>query len=160
MTPPAPVGRIAFLLGFAGLLPPVLAVLVMVEVRVGAGHLSFEVASAAQFATVFYAGVILSFLGGMWWGFAMRSEAGQGAIVAVAVLPSLIAFACMGWAALGLPLALKAPAMVLGVSILSTLPFDRHLVGTGYAPANWMRLRVPLSVGLGGLTIAAGLLGG
>jgi hypothetical protein len=45
-----------------------------------------------------------------------------------------------------------------GVALLLTLPVDRHLVATGDAPADWMRLRVPLSVGLGGLTIVAGWL--
>ena len=48
--------------------------------------------------------------------------------------------------------------IALGGAILLTLPVDRHLVATGEAPANWMKLRMPLSLGLGGLTIAAGLL--
>ena len=41
-----------------------------------------------------------------------------------------------------------------------TLPVDRRFVATGEAPVGWMALRVPLSLGLGLLTIAAGVLVG
>jgi len=48
--------------------------------------------------------------------------------------------------------------VAMGSAIMLTLPVDRWLVTRGAAPANWMRLRVPLSLGLGALTIAAGAL--
>lgn len=147
MTAPARVGRTAFLLGFAGLLPQVAAVALIVADP--SGMYDFPVAAAFG-----YGSLILSFLGGMWWGLAMRREAGQGNLAVLAVLPSLVPLAIA-------PMVLISwtwPLIALGSAILLTLPVDRHLVSTGEAPGNWMRLRVPLSLGLGALTIAAGLL--
>lgn len=153
MTPPAPVGRTAFLLGLSGLLPQAGAVgwlaMVRSDAPIGAGF--------GAIVALIYGGVILSFLGGMWWGFAMRRQDGQGPLAVLAILPSLFAAALPAlFLVTAQPFSLSLVA--LGVAILLTLVVDRHLVATGDAPANWMRLRVPLSVGLGGLTIAAGLL--
>lgn len=141
------VGPVARALGFAGLLPQVAAVGWMVL-----GHRSDWL-----FATI-YALVILSFLGGMWWGFAMREVARQPLLATLAVIPSLVAVAlalatAMTWGS-GWVL------VVTGVAILATLLVDRWLVRIGIAPDGWMALRVPLSVGLGTLTIAAGALAG
>lgn len=151
MTPPAPVGRTAFLLGFAGLLPQALNVLALLGFR------WFDELGGPMIAGLVYPIVILSFLGGMWWGFAMRRVDGQGRLAALAVVPSLAALALLGL----LPIAgIGWTIAAVGIAILLTLPVDRHLVVTGEAPANWMRLRVPLSVGLGGLTILLGALVG
>lgn len=97
-----------------------------------------------------------AFLSGIWWGVAMRRLENQGQLAALAVLPSLASPAL-------LPLAIMSyawPLIGLGSAILLTLLVDRHLVTTGEAPAGWMELRVPLSLGLGLLTIAAGVLAG
>lgn len=148
------VSRAAYLLGYAGLLPQVAATVLLLgsdDVKsdtIGAG-LGLSVAS-------FYAAAILSFLGGMWWGLAMRRDVGQGRLAALAVLPSLAAFALLLAGAVGLPF--RWVPIALGAAIICTVLVDRHLVATGEAPAGWMRLRVPLSLGLGGLTILAGLL--
>ena len=45
-----------------------------------------------------------------------------------------------------------------GSAVALTLLVDRRLVASGDTPVGWMRLRVPLSLGLGGLTILAGVL--
>lgn len=148
----------ASLLGLAGLSPPILAVVLIVLGRRDPTDLSWFPLAVGYGLALIYAAVILSFLGGIWWGFAMHRVAGQGRLVAVAVLPSLVAAACVGWAAATLQTGGPLPLIVLGAGVLLTLPVDRHLVAMGEAPAGWMRLRVPLSVGLGGLTIAAGLL--
>jgi hypothetical protein len=140
---PFPVGHAAFALGFAGLLPQAAAALLA-----GLGY------SSGGMIALGYGALILSFLGGMWWGFAMFLRLGQPLLVALAVVPSLVAGAILALASVHLPIAL----VVLGSAILLTLPVDRSLVARGIAPANWMRLRVPLSVGLGALTIAAGAL--
>jgi hypothetical protein len=140
---PFPVGRAAFALGFAGLLPQGAAALVA-----GLGYFSGGVVALA------YAALILSFLGGMWWGFAMFTRVAQPVLVTLAVVPSLVAGAILALAAVDLPIGLVA----MGCAILLTLPVDRALVARGIAPANWMRLRIPLSVGLGALTIVAGAL--
>jgi hypothetical protein len=52
------------------------------------------------------------------------------------------------------------PLVAIGSVIALTLIVDRHIVAVGHAPTGWMRLRVPLSLGLGGLTIVAGMLAG
>lgn len=142
------VSRTARLLGYAGLLPQVAAVALL-------GGTGLNGPSPAYFAAAIYGAAILSFLGGIWWGFAMSRERGQGALAVAAVLPSLVAAALL-WGALATfsPWALVA----LGAAIIATLPVDRRLAATGEAPAGWMGLRTPLSLGLGGLTVLAGLL--
>lgn len=75
-------------------------------------------------------------------------------LAGLAVLPSLTPLAI-------LPTAMVSwtwPLILLGIAVLLTLGVDAHLVRTGEAPANWMNLRLPLSVGLAGLTIVAGML--
>ncbi|MDP1027210.1 DUF3429 domain-containing protein [Sphingomonas sp. KR1UV-12] len=155
----ARVGGVAKALGFAGLLPQIAAVLLMVLGSRSAGDMGGILALAGYWLAMIYGALILSFLGGIWWGFAMRRTEGQGRLVTVAVVPSLVAFAMLIAASWTLPHLPQAwPAMVLGSAILLTLVVDRHLVSTSEVPAGWMALRVPLSSGLGGLTIVAGIL--
>ncbi|HVF93748.1 MAG TPA: DUF3429 domain-containing protein [Sphingomonas sp.] len=143
------VSRAAMLLGFAGLLPQFFAVML---IALGGGVTRLVALPVA----LAYPLIILSFLGGIWWGFAVRRTDGQGGLAAVAVLPSLVAMALVGlYAATA---RIEWTLVGTGVALLLTLLVDRHLVATGDAPADWMRLRVPLSVGLGGLTIVAGWL--
>ena len=147
------VGKGAFALGFAGLLPALAAACL---IALGQGW--------AVVIAFLYPALILSFLGGIWWGFAMRRTAGQGRLSVLAVMPSLIAAGLVLLAALatftaGATRAIPCWSLVaLGVALILTLPVDRYLVRTGEAPANWMRLRVPLSLGLGGLTIVSAAL--
>jgi hypothetical protein len=49
---------------------------------------------------------------------------------------------------------------ILGISLIAALAVDWRLVRDGLAPRWWLGLRVPLSLGLGGLTLAIGVLGG
>lgn len=149
------ISRTAYLLGYAGLLPQVAAVAL---VGWGFGDRKAHAIAVGFGLSVacFYAAVILSFLGGMWWGFAMMRSAGRGGLAALAVLPSLVGFALLCLGSVGLPLSWVLVA--LGVAIVLTLPVDRHLTATGEAPQGWMHLRAPLSLGLGGLTILAGVL--
>ena len=132
-------------LGYAGLLPQIICLSLAVS-----GHEWQYTAIAGGFA---YAAAIFSFLGGVWWGQALSSgRAGAGAYL-VAVMPSLIAVALflpwtIGWEWPGPAL------MYLGAFILISPLIDRAL---GFAAADFMRLRVHLSVGLGALTIALGI---
>ena len=142
------VSRAAMILGFAGLLPQFAAVPL---IALGGRTLALPVALA-------YPMIILSFLGGIWWGFAMRRTERQGGLAAVAVLPSLVAMALV--ALYAATVRVEWTLVGTGIALLLTLLVDRHLVAAGDAPADWMRLRVPLSVGLGGLTIVAGWLVG
>lgn len=157
MTAPATVGRTARLLGFAGLVPQVVAVALILVGRRDPTDLAWIPLLVGYGLAMIYGAAILSFLGGIWWGWAMRRGEGQARLAMAAVVPSLVAAACVGAAGMGGGLG-PAPAIVLGAAIILTLPVDQHLVATGEAPAGWMRLRVPLSLGLGSLTIAAGLL--
>ena len=136
-------------LGYAGLLPQIICAGLILM-----GHEWRYSALAGGFA---YAAAIFSFLGGVWWGQALASArdgrpATTGAYV-LAVLPSLIAVALflpwtLGWEWPG-------PALLyLGALILASPLVDRAL---GFAAPDFLRLRWHLSVGLGLLTIALGL---
>lgn len=147
-----PVPALPRWLGVAGLLPQFTCVAVLY-----AGPAEWrEAALAIAFA---YAALILSFLGGMWWGIAAAAPAAQrrkalGWLWIAAVLPSLVALACfLPWA---LDWAWPEPSLVmLGGALLVTLGVDAKL--GALAPRWWMTLRVPLSTGLGLATIAAAL---
>ncbi|SEN74350.1 Protein of unknown function [Sphingomonas gellani] len=135
-------------LGIAGLLPQIAAVWLAVrDPGVGVG----------EFLAFLYASVIVSFLGGIWWGFAMlRAGRSQARLATVAILPSLAVVAIgLGGFLFDQP---DVALIVLGVTVMLTLVVDYHLFRIGEAPAGWMALRVPLSIGLGALTIVAGLL--
>ncbi len=138
--------RSAFLLGFAGLIPAFVALGLVLG-----GPPEWQ--GAAFRAGALYAGLILSFLGGAWWGLATRAKAAKAwPLYGLAVIPTLAALALLmlltpGW------------LVVLGGLIVLTLPVDRLLVKSGLAPADWMRLRVPLSVGLGLATVGLGVAG-
>lgn len=136
----------ARLLGYAGLLPQIGCIALILV-----GHEWRYSALAGGFA---YAAAIFSFLGGVWWGQAVRSGRADTGAYVLAVLPSLIAVALFlpwtfGWDWPG-------PALLyLGGLIFVSPLVDRAL---GYAEPAFLRLRVHLSLGLGTLTIVLGLL--
>ncbi len=133
-------------LGYAGLLPQILCVGLLVI-----GHEWRYVALAGGFA---YAAAIFSFLGGVWWGQALANgRAGAGAYL-LAVMPSLLAVALFlpwsfGWEWPG-PALLYLGALILGSPLI-----DRAL---GFAQRDFLQLRWHLSIGLGALTIVLGFL--
>jgi hypothetical protein len=141
-----PLSRTALGLGYAGLLPQILCLAMIL-----AGHEWRYAALAGGFA---YAAAIFSFLGGVWWGQAVQSGRATAGAYLVSVVPSLIAVALFlpwtfGWEWPG-------PALLyLGALILLSPVIDRAL---GFAPGDFLRLRLHLSIGLGSLTIALGLL--
>lgn len=143
----------ALLLGLAGLIPQLWA---FAEVSLGDPEGRFT-ALASAFA---YAALILSFLGGMWWGLLARARDADAAPIwlwIAAVMPSLLALAStVPWA---VGAEWPGPSLVfLGLTLLASLTIDYRLVRNGVAPPWWMRLRVPLSIGLGGLTMAIGVM--
>lgn len=139
-------------LGFAGLLPQVAVVLML-----GSGSMWWHFAALSLGYA--YAALIFSFLGGMWWGLAAgQSDRTPAWVWLAAVIPSLIALATAVPWAIGAPW--PGPSLaILGVALLASLLVDRRLVAIGLAPSWWMALRVPLSIGLGALTLATALLG-
>ena len=148
MNEPLPVlPRLAQLLGLAGLAPQVLALLATFT------EANRYVGLAAGY---FYAALIFSFLGGLWWGVAASRRDAPPWLYAAAVAPSLIAFATgIPWMNGG---TWPGPSLVvLGIGIFASALVDYALYRRGLIAADLMRLRVVLSVGLGGLTIALGL---
>jgi hypothetical protein len=136
--------RPAFLLGYAGLLPAFAALATALAGPPEWRELAFR-------AGALYAGLILSFLGGAWWGLSTRADAEKAwPFYILSVVPSLVALALL--------MLLTPPRLVLlGGLIMFTLPVDGLLVRTGLAPKNWMLLRVPLTIGLSLATVGLGL---
>lgn len=132
-------------LGVAGLAPQIMLTAVVI---VGPS----SAASGARNLALLYAALILSFIGGAWWGLVSRSRtAVRGSIWLIAIAPSLIAFAALAAWAIG---DMPGPSLVvIGVALIGALGFDRKLVANGLCPLGWMGLRMPLSLGLGGLTL-------
>ncbi|MFZ9394698.1 MAG: DUF3429 domain-containing protein [Erythrobacter sp.] len=138
--------RAALWLGYAGLLPQWLALMLAWH----GGEWGF-VAMAGGFA---YGALIFSFLGGVWWGQALGQAHPSAGAFALAVLPSLLSLALflpwtLGWEWPG-------PALLyLGVLILLSPLADRWL---GLSGAAFMRLRWHLSLGLGLATLLLGVI--
>ncbi|MEM6858699.1 MAG: DUF3429 domain-containing protein [Pseudomonadota bacterium] len=134
-------------LGYAGLLPQIICLALVA--------IDNPYRYNAEFMGFVYPAMIFSFLGGVWWGQAIAKlgAASAGSYI-IAVMPSLIAAALFypyldGWEWPG-------PAMLYLGAFLALSPLvDRAL---GYAAPDFLRLRWHLSLGLGGLTIALGVL--
>jgi hypothetical protein len=138
-------------LGLAGLIPQGLVVAALVTGGADVWFMALSVGYA-------YAALIFSFLGGLWWGLAAMggSRTPTWAWVA-AVVPSLLALAsAWPWATGG---TWPGPSLIfLGFAIGASLFVDLRLKAAGVTPGGWLALRVPLSLGLGSLTMAAGLI--
>ena len=143
----------AFALGAAGLLPPLPGICLRL---LDSGDATGQASGMLLLAGLVYGGLILSFLGGMWWGAACarRTGAALRPWLQLAVMPSLLALmalaACVSNARVG--------GALLGVALVATLLVDRKLVANAMVPDWWMRLRVPLSCGLAVEMIASGSL--
>ncbi len=125
--PPAPLW-----LGLAGLLP-------FAAAAAGAHLLPPDQQGFALRALIAYGAVILSFLGGVRWGLAIRDgdDAALLRRLAWSVTPSLL-----GWVALLLPMV---PGLVLlAAGFAAALLVDWRAPD---APAWYRRLRLPLSLG-------------
>ena len=135
-------------LGLAGLIPPAWATLTVFanpELRWGAMAIAYA-----------YATIIFSFLGGVWWGLALKAERPMLWVYPLAILPSLIGVATF------LPwiwgYVWPAPSMiVLGVCLLASPLVDRAIGRISPLPDGWLRLRWILSIGLGGMTLLLGI---
>jgi hypothetical protein len=129
-------------LGVAGLLPPALALAMAVR---WPDTYAFDL-----MAGLVYAGVILSFLGGMWWmGLLLRARIEAWPYI-VAVLPSLWA-----WVVLIEPeWGEGTKVLLMGAALLASPLVDRALASRVNWPAGWLRLRLILATGLGLLTLA------
>ncbi len=142
------VRRIAWFLAIAGALPFIAATAAL--------YLSSasSVRVPAIAALVTYAAVILSFLGGIEWGLAIRDETGTEATRVVAlglsVVPSLA-----GWAVLWLPGPTWQVATALGIFV-AVWAADQWMASRGLLPAWFVDLRTAVSA-LVALVLAAAL---
>ncbi|MBO6581106.1 MAG: DUF3429 domain-containing protein [Thalassospira sp.] len=117
-----------------------------VALSIGGAFLSGAHQSLTYFTLVAYGAVILSFLGGVHWGRAIKAF-DQGAVadkflwvsLGISVVPSLI-----GWLTLLVPLAIGLP--VLAASFAAMLLIDLQTVKSGQFPTWYGNLRVILSV--------------
>ena len=138
---------LALLLGIAGLIP---------FAACGYGAVSTYGEPAAQ-ALAAYGAVILAFLGGVHWGFALPDPAARGANarIGLGVVPSLI-----GWVALLLLVAVSAEAglamLVAGFAALTAV--EARAAKAGLMPPGYMALRYGLSAGVITILIAVLLL--
>ncbi len=125
--------RPALLLGFGGLIPFVgLALLATLQP---------PSAPRALDALATYAAVILSFVGALHWGYAVRRDVGDGLATlqyGYSVLPSLI-----GWFALQLPMT--ATLRVQAATFVLCFIVDRALAAREALPDWFLRLRAALT---------------
>lgn len=134
----------ARLLGFAGLLPQLVCLAAVFDD--GTRYMALS-------AAFFYAALILSFLGGFWWGLAVASPGAPQWVYGVAIVPSLFAFAT------GVPWMIGAtwpgPSLaLLGIALIAALWVDVRLNRLDLMPDWMLSLRILLSVGLGLITLA------
>jgi len=130
----------ARILGAGGLIP----MLAAVAFAAGAPQpFGFPLVHAA----LVYAAMILSFLGGIYWGFASSAfawnatEMNAPRVLGLSVLPALA-----GWLAVFLPN--RAGSVGLALAFIAVLLLDWLSGELGYAPPWWMRLRVALTAGM------------
>lgn len=139
----------AAVLGGLGLIPFVgLAALALLSGG-SLGALAMEALAA-------YGATILSFLGGVYWGFALaRENAARSELVGrllLGVLPQLL-----GWVAVLIPF--RGGQALLAVALLVWLLVERRAVAQGLAPPWFLHLRLPLTLAAA-VTLAAAALAG
>lgn len=135
--------RPARVLGLAGIAPQAFAVI---------AALSPTWRFTALSAGFFYGALILSFVGGVWWGVAASHSKAPQWVYVVAVAPSLIALAT------GVPWMVGAlwpwPSLaVLGTVLMVSPIMDLKLRALGLISDAVLLLRIVLSVGLGSTTM-------
>jgi hypothetical protein len=137
--------RTAWILGLAGLIP-----------FVGLAILSLIGEAWARPPLLVYGACILSFLGAIHWGVALRApdaEAGwDGARLSLGVVPSLVA-----WVAMMLPPFWTSLLLILGLLgtvLVESWAVRRHALG----PKSWIHLRWLLSIGAAASLFLGGLL--
>jgi hypothetical protein len=132
----ARIKRIAWVLTVAGTLPFIVATVFIFR---GESHVRVP----AIAALVTYSAVVLSFLGGIEWGLALREEAGNERSRAVALglstVPSLAA-----WAVLWLPSTTQQLGTALGIFVFAWAA-DQYLTSRGLLPAWFVDLRTAIT---------------
>ena len=125
---------LAWLLGLAGLIPFVACGVLAVAPD----------GDRAGFALVAYGAVVLAFLGGVHWGFALEDPArrGERGRLSLGVLPSLA-----GWVALLLAVAVNVVSGLglLIVGFAATAVIEARAAKAGLMPPGYLKLRYGLT---------------
>lgn len=138
------------LLGFSGLLPVIFGVGATIL------HPARDIQLMSGALTLLYGALILSFIGGAWWGLAVKGEppeALRGWLI-LSVIPSLYA-----WGAVSLAWVLAGythAALLIALGFIAVVLVDRRLSQSGVAPKWWLPLRQPLSAAMALMFIALG----
>jgi hypothetical protein len=141
MTDDTRIPRPALLLGLAGLIPFLWS---------AATHLSPALTAAAgkvlppmflgAYVGLTYGTVILSFMSGVLWGFATRTDGREAALAyTLSVIPVL-------WVFFMVTDASDTSAIFLAAGFVGLLLLDAAFQAWGLAPRWWLRLRVMLTV--------------
>ena len=132
--------RSALVLGFAGVLPFLWGVGTLLSPGLHSLTLSLiGPRFVGPFVLISYGSVILSFMSGVLWGFAARSDAEhRWTGYALSTLPALWVFFMVGGGATRALLALLA-------GYLALLALDWQFSQWGLTPRWWMRLRLMLT---------------
>jgi len=141
MSGPPSLPRPALWLGLGGLIPFLAGALGAVLGGGGGGETLRFLALAVLEA---YGAVILSFLGAVHWGFALRADGAEAvatpARLGLGVVPALVA-----WVALLLPGGLAL--ILLAVGVLGTVAVETLAARRGLMPEGYLQLRWGLSLG-------------
>ena len=141
MTDDTRIPRPALILGLAGLIPFLWS---------AATHLSPALSAAAGqwlspkflggYVGLTYGTVILSFMSGVLWGFATKTEGREAAVAyALSVIPALWVFVMVSDAS-------ETSRIFLAAGFIGLLLLDATFQAWGLAPRWWLRLRVMLTV--------------
>lgn len=126
----------AFVLGFTGVLPFLgLAVLAVLSGQLG----NALVTAWALAALLAYGAIILSFMGGVHWGWAMAAEEPSFERLGTSVVPALL-----GWS--GFLLGDSIGFLVIAAGFAALLWLDLRAIAEGRAAPWYGRLRWPLTV--------------
>ncbi|MEL7262278.1 MAG: DUF3429 domain-containing protein [Pseudomonadota bacterium] len=135
-----PIPRAPLLLGLAGLIPFVWGALTLFVpglAEFGASRLGPRF--VGPYVQLFYGSVILSFMSGVLWGFATKTQGAQAATgYALSVLPALWAFFMTGGGPVG-----AATNLIFG--FVGLLMLDFAFFRWGLTPPWWMQLRLLLT---------------
>jgi hypothetical protein len=112
-----------------------------------------ELAAPAAMVQAIYGALILSFLGGARWGFAVQAAQPDPLTISLSMLPTLIALATLALTAH----APRVELMILAAALVAQWAWDLRAVA---APAWFARLRTLLTLGAAaGLTAGAWAVG-
>jgi hypothetical protein len=129
--------RAPLILGLAGLIPFVWGCMTVLSPALsGWGQRIIGPQFIGPYVQLFYGAIILSFMSGVLWGFATKSDGITGYVYSV--IPALWAFVMTG----GGP---TSAAVNLIIGFLMLLLLDWHFWSCKAAPEWWMRLRVMLT---------------